>query len=123
MPHSNHTVCVLDDEPSVLRALGRLLMSDGFRVLKFCEPQVLLDHARNQLVEFAVIDIRMPGMSGLEVLAELQTVSPDARVIVITGESDPSHKAAALAGGACAFFLKPFDDELFLQAVRKAISA
>jgi two-component system response regulator HydG len=115
-------ICLLDDEPSVLKALGRLLASEGLQTEKFCDPSRFLDHARSHPMRLAVIDIRMPGMTGLEVLAELRTSAPHGRVIVITGESDPTHRAAALAGGACAFFLKPFDDEMFLQAVRDALA-
>ncbi|HEX5176280.1 MAG TPA: response regulator [Chthoniobacteraceae bacterium] len=115
-------ICVLDDELCVLKALGRLLASEGLRTEKFCEPAGFLEYARKHPVRVALIDIRMPGMTGIEVLAELRTILPGARVIVMTGENDPAHRAAALGGGASAFFLKPFDDDALLQAVRKAIA-
>lgn len=73
-------------------------------------------------MRLAVVDIRMPGMSGIEVLAGLRVVSPRVRVIIMTGENDPALEAEALAGGASAFFLKPFNDEVFLQAVRDALA-
>jgi FixJ family two-component response regulator len=114
-------ICLLDDEPCVLKALGRLLASDGLQSEKFSDPASFLDHARSHPVRLAVIDIRMPGMSGLEVLGKLRSVSPGARVIILTGESEPSHRKAALAGGASAFFLKPFEDVVFLQAVKDAL--
>lgn len=122
MPSSADIICLLDDEPSVLKALGRLLASEGLQAEKFCEPARFLDYARSYPVRLTVIDIRMPGMTGLEVLAELRAISPGARVIMMTGENDSAHRTAALAGGASAFFLKPFDDEMFLQAVREAIA-
>jgi FixJ family two-component response regulator len=122
VPASSDIICLLDDEPSVLKALGRLLASERLQAEKFCEPAGFLDYARHHPVRVAVIDIRMPGMTGLEVLAELRTISPGARVIVMTGENDSAHRAAALAGGATAFFLKPFDDEVLLKAVREAIA-
>ena len=115
-------ICLLDDEPCVLKALGRLLASEGLRAEKFSDPVRFIEHARGHQVRLAVIDIRMPGMTGLEVLSELREISPDARVIVMTGESDTSHRAAALEGGAFAFFLKPFDDDTFLEAVREAVA-
>jgi FixJ family two-component response regulator len=121
VPSAPEIVCLLDDEPSVLKALGRLLASAGLQAEKFSEPACFLEHARCHPVRLAVIDIRMPGMTGLEVLAKLRAVSPDARFIVMTGENDPAHRTAALAGGASAFFFKPFDDEAFLTAVRQAI--
>ena len=106
----------------MLKALGRLLASEGLRTEKFCEPARFLEHARTHAVRLAVIDIRMPGMTGLEVLSELRARSPETRVIVITGEGDSAHRSAAMSGGASAFFLKPFDDESFLQAVREALA-
>lgn len=117
------TICLLDDEPSVLKALGRLLASAGLPVEKFGDPVQFLDRAKHQPMRLAVIDIRMPGMTGLEVLSELRTVAPDARVIILTGENDSAHRDAAMEGGACAFFLKPFEAESFLQAVREAMAS
>jgi len=104
----------------VLKALGRLLASEGLHAEKFSEPARFLDYARNHPVRLAVIDIRMPGMTGFGVLAELRAISPAARVIIMTGENDPAQRSEAMAGGASAFFLKPFDDEAFLKAVRAA---
>ena len=115
-------ICVLDDELCVLKALGRLLASDGLRSESFCEPDCFLEYAREHPIRLALIDIRMPGMTGLEVMAELSAISPTARVIVMTGENDFVHRTAAMARGAWAFFLKPFDDEALLQAVREAMA-
>jgi two-component system response regulator HydG len=114
-------ICLLDDEPSVLKALGRLLASEGLAAEKFSDPAHFLDYARTHAVRVAVVDIRMPGMTGLEVLSKLREISPGTRVIILTGENNPTHPATALAGGACAFFHKPFDDERLLQAVREAM--
>ncbi|MDQ3624391.1 MAG: response regulator [Verrucomicrobiota bacterium] len=76
MPSAAEIICLLDDEPSVLKALGRLLASEGLQTEEFCDPARFLDHARSHPMRLAVIDIRMPGMTGLEVLAELRAVSP-----------------------------------------------
>ena len=115
-------ICLLDDEPCVLKAIGRLLASAGLKVEKFTEPKQFLVYALAHPVRLAVIDICMPGMSGLEVQDQLRMSVPTVRVIVMTGEDNPNHRAAALAGGAVAFFLKPFDDESFLKAVRAALA-
>ena len=122
MPSAANIICLLDDEAAVLKGLGRLLASEGLHTEKFTDPARFLAHARTHPVHLAVIDIRMVGMTGFEVLAELRTFSPTPKVIVITGESDAAHREAALAGGACAFFRKPFDNEAFLIAVRQAIA-
>jgi FixJ family two-component response regulator len=121
VPDSADTICLLDDEPSVLKALARLLASDGLHAQKFCDPACFLEHARSHPVRLAVIDIRLPGITGLEVLAALRVSSPDTRVIVMTGENNPAHRSEAMAGGASAFFFKPFDDRAFLASVRGAI--
>jgi FixJ family two-component response regulator len=115
-------ICLLDDEPTLLRALGRLLASEGLIAERFCDPTQFLEYARTHPVQLAVIDVRMPGRTGFEVMAELRTIAPDVRVIIMTGENDSAHRSAAFAGGACAFFLKPFDDEEFLRAVREALA-
>ena len=112
------TICLLDDEPSVLKALGRLLASIDLQTEKFAEPACFLAHALNHPVHLAVIDVRMPGMTGLEVFAELRKISPQSRVIIMTAEEDPAHRDAAMSNGASAFFLKPFDDSAFIAAVR-----
>jgi len=122
LPYPASTICLLDDEPSVLKALGRLLASEGLQAEKFTEPVRFLAYARSHPVRVVVIDVRMPGMTGLEVLAELRTASPEAQVLIITAEDDPAHRAAAINGGAAAFFLKPFDDDAFVEAIRAAIA-
>jgi FixJ family two-component response regulator len=121
VPFAN-IICLLDDEASVLKSIARLLASDGLHAEKFSDPTCFLAHARSHPVRLAVVDIRMPGMTGFEVLSELRALTPPPKVIVMTGESDAAHREAALAGGACAFFNKPFDDEAFLVAVRQAIA-
>lgn len=122
MPSPSNIICLLDDEPSVLKALGRLLASEGFQSEKFSEPARFLDHVRSHPMRLAVIDIRLPGMTGFDVLAQLRAFSANTQVIVMTAENNPNHRATAMATGARAFFLKPFDDEAFLAAVREALS-
>lgn len=90
--------------------------------MKFEDPVSFIRHATCNPVHLAVIDIRMPGMSGLEVMERLSTISPATRTIVITGEGDPQSRAAAMSAGAVFFFPKPFDDEALLQAIRATIS-
>lgn len=114
-------ICILDDDPSVLRSIVRLLDSDGLAAEIFEHAADLLRHVRTHAVPLAVLDVWMPQASGLEVQARLQEVSPRTKVIVMTGRDDPGIRAAALEGGAVAFLAKPFDDETFLAAVRRAL--
>ncbi len=115
-------VCLLDDDPSVLKAVGRLLSSAGWCVKQFSDPEEFLLYAKIHRTAAAVIDVWMPLMSGLEVQSRLQELSPSTRVIVFTGKDDPRVRLTALNAGASAFLTKPFDDEELLTAVRLALT-
>jgi FixJ family two-component response regulator len=111
-------VCLVDDDAAVLKSIGRLLASDGFAVRAFNEPKSFLAHVKTHPVSVAILDIWMEQMTGLEVQAELVKLSPQTRVIIMTGRKDPAAERTARELGATAFFIKPFDDEEFLTAVR-----
>ena len=116
------TVCLVDDDPAVLRSIGRLLASDGFAVRAFDRPKCFLDYARTHRVPLVVLDIWMEEMNGLEVHAQVGEFSPDTRVIIVTGRDDPGARLAALRAGVFAFFTKPFDGDKFLGAVEMAMA-
>ena len=114
-------ICILDDDASVRHSIERLLDSDGLKALSFEDAEVFFAHARSHSVHLAVLDVWMPETSGLQVQARLREVSPDTKVIVMTGRETPAIRAAALEGGAFAFLMKPFDDEAFLSLVGQAL--
>jgi len=114
-------ICILDDDSSVLSSLQQLLDSDGFEAWTFDSPDRFLAYAQEHFVKLAILDVWMPARNGIEVQERLLELSPDTRVIVITGREEPTIRAAALAGGAFAFLVKPFEDEAFLALVRGAI--
>jgi two-component system response regulator HydG len=116
-------VCLLDDDPSVLKAVGRLLSSAGWHVKQFSEPDEFLVYAKIHRVPVAVIDVWMPLMNGLEVQSRLRELSPTTRVIIFTGKDDPRVRSTALNEGASAFLTKPFDDDELLTAVRLALAS
>ena len=116
------TVCILDDDPSVLKATSRLLRSAGLGAETFSDPYPFLHFAETHHPSVAVVDIIMPLMSGLEVQNRLRKVCPSTRVIILTSKDDPSVRSQALEGGAFAFFLKPVDDEKFLAGIQEAVS-
>ena len=118
---SSEVVCLVDDDPAVLKAISRLLASDGFSVRAFNEPNRFLAHVKENAVLLVILDIWMGQLNGLEVQAQLRALSPHTRVVIITGCEDPAAEIAALECGAIGYFIKPFDDELFLAAVRKAL--
>lgn len=121
LPSVAGAICLVDDDPSMLRALDRLLSAAGLQAQLFLEPLGFLSYARCRSVALAVLDIWMPGMTGLATQQKLQTVSPNTRVIIITSDDDEWVRNAAIQGGAIAFFVKPFDDEAFLAVVHQTM--
>jgi FixJ family two-component response regulator len=116
------TVCVVDDDPSMLKALERLLLSAGFSARFFREPLGFLKYATCNPVRVVLIDIWIPGMSGLELQKKLRSVSPETRVIIVTADDEESVRSAAMQNGATAFFAKPFESDIFLDAIRQAMA-
>jgi len=116
------SVCLLDDDLSMLKALDRLLKSDGFNVERFSDPVAFLSAVGKSPRKVAILDVWMPDMNGLEVQAALRKDSPKTRIIFISGRDDPSVRQTALEAGAYGFLSKPFDDEVLLQLVRKAVT-
>ena len=115
-------VCLVDDDASVLRSMQNLLASDGIEVRAFNKPEEFLAHAASHRVPLVVTDIWMEGVTGLEILARMCAITPRPRVIVITAREDLAARATAMQIGPVAFFLKPFNDEKFLAAVRDALA-
>ena len=116
-------VYLLDDDPSVLKATGRLLRAEGWEVESFTDPHAFLQHVERHQPRVVVIDILMPVMNGLEVQKRLRELAPATEVIVLTSKDDPTVRAQALAGGACEFFLKPVNGREFLNRIRDALDS
>ena len=114
-------VCIIDDDQSVLKSLHYLLASEGYRVRPFNKAEEFLAYAKTNQVPLVVTDVWMDQVTGLEVLARLCAISPKTKVIVMTAREDLAARATAMAIGPAAYFIKPFDDEKFLTAVRDAL--
>jgi FixJ family two-component response regulator len=115
-------ICLVDDDPSIRKSLTRLLESAGFGVSAFANGEDFLEYIQANSVPVVVLDIWMPEMTGLEVLARLCAMSPKTRIIIITGREDLAVKSIANQVGAAAFLLKPFDDAEFLAKVQYALA-
>ena len=111
-------VCLLDDDPSVLKATSRLLDSAGWKVESFTDPIAFLEHAAMHRPELAIIDILMPEMNGLEVQTRLRRISPRTRVVMLTARDDPSVRRMAMKAGASAFFIKGVESGKFIEGVK-----
>lgn len=110
-------ICIVEDDPTVLRAISWLLAAEGYDILGFSLPQEFLTHVSTNAVPLVVLDVWMEGMSGLEVQTRLRAISPTTKVIIMTANSDPATRTQAEAGGVAAFFVKPFDTDSFVQAI------
>jgi len=117
------TVFVIDDDPSVRRGLERLLRSAGYLVELFASSREFLERAQCDQAACLVLDVRMPGQSGLELYESLVGGGYDIPTVFITGHGDIGMAVRAMKVGAVDFLPKPFDDEVFLDAVRGAIAA
>src|SRR6184192_2022823 len=118
---SSEIVCLVDDDPLVLRSTGLLLVSGGFTVRRFDKGEDFITYVASHDVPLVVLDIWMEGMTGFEVLARLCAISPQTHVIVITGREDSAARMTATQIGTVAYLIKPFDDEQFLEAVHRAL--
>jgi len=118
---SPEIVCLVDDDPWVLRSTGRLLVSDGFTVRPFNKGADFIAYVASHEVPLVVLDIWMKDMTGLEVLARLCAISPQTNVIVITAHEDNAARITAMQIGTVAFLIKPFDAEQFLEVVHRAL--
>ena len=116
-------IWLLDDDVSMLKALGRLMNSAGFIVEKFNHPAAFLARLEHAPCRVAILDVWMPQMNGLEVQTCLRRDSPETRIIFISGRDDPPVRHAALDAGAVAFLTKPFEDDVMVQLVRKAVAS
>ena len=119
---SRDGIWLLDDDVSMLKALGRLMSSAGLIAEKFSDPVAFLARLEHAACRVAVLDVWMPQMNGLEVQTRLRRESPETEIIFMTGRDDPSVRETALNAGAFAFLTKPFEDEALVQLVQKAMS-
>lgn len=107
----------MDDEPSLCRALQRLLQLAGFDVDTFAGGEAFLDSLPSGVPDCVILDVQMPGMTGLEVQSRLADAHAGVPVIVITGHDYPAARALALAAGAVAYLRKPVSEESLLAAI------
>jgi FixJ family two-component response regulator len=118
-----NVVCLVDDDSSIRKSVSRLLDSANYGVHAFNQPETFLEYLATHSVPVVVLDIWMAGMTGMELLVHLCARSPQTRAIFITGQDDHAAEMTVMQAGAFAFLLKPLDDELFLNAVRRAFES
>lgn len=114
-------VAVIDDDESYRAAIQRLLRSAGIPVQSFASAEAFLDSRQQQRTGCLIADIRMPGMSGLELQSKLNSDHCWIPTLFITAHGDEKIRMQAMRGGAVKFLTKPFDCEILLEAVRLAL--
>jgi FixJ family two-component response regulator len=118
----NPRISVVDDDVSVRRALGNLISSVGYQVELFASAEEFLNAGHLHDTDCLILDVRMPGMSGLELQQRLDATHYLIPIIFITAHaSDEEARRRALEAGALDFLLKPFSEESLLNSVRAAI--
>src|ERR1700720_2520985 len=117
---AERTVYVLDDDDAVLRSLERLLSSANFKPITFDHPSVFLTAAKTFKTGCVLLDVRLPGMSGLEVQTQLMKMTNDLAVIVVTGQGDIQTAVRAMKAGATDFLEKPYSDHALLGSIEMA---
>jgi FixJ family two-component response regulator len=116
-------VAIVDDDDLMRGALQGLLKSVGLRAQAFASAEEFLNSGQQHEVGCLVADIRMPGMSGLELQAKLNADQCRIPTIFITAHGDEKMRMQALRAGAVEFMAKPFDDEALLESVRAALES
>jgi len=118
---SGRIVAVIDDDESCRTALKEMLRSAGLSALAFASAEDFLKSGQQRQTGCLISDIRMPGMSGLELQAKLNADRCRIPTIFITAHGDEKMRMQALRAGAVEFLAKPFDDEALLERVRTAL--
>jgi DNA-binding NtrC family response regulator len=120
---SDGGVLIVDDDPILLEALPEALRlrMEGVSVETADSAAAALDRIANRDYDAIVTDIKMPGMDGLELLAEIRNRRPDTPTLMITGHGETDLVVHALRGGACDFIRKPIDREYLVASLRRAI--
>jgi FixJ family two-component response regulator len=115
-------IYVIDDDRSVRGAITRLLKSAGFSARAFASGREFLKNERPTENDCIILDVHMPGMTGLEVQQALRDNDVRAPIIFITGRSDDTARTAARNTGAVGFFQKPFDDQAMIDTINFALN-
>jgi FixJ family two-component response regulator len=121
MPESRAVVAIVDDDPWALDGLQRLVRSAGWRAETFASAQEFLAHPGAEEPTCLVLDLQLPGLSGLDLQKRMAEVGLEIPIVFLTGHGDIPASVQAMKGGAVEFLTKPVDEQKFLQAIQEAI--
>ncbi len=120
-PPPRPLVAVVDDEESIRKSLRRLFLAAQLDAVVYASGQEFLDSLRVRQPDCLVLDLQMPGLTGLEVQRTLTGVGVRFPTIIITAHDEPETRARCLAAGAAAYLCKPLHDEMLLEAIADVI--
>jgi len=115
-------VGIVDDDESVRMAIRSLLRSLGFKVETFGSAEDLLGSARLDDIACLIVDLRLPGMSGVDLQRQLLAAKRELPMVFISAHDDPVAQQQALTAGALAFLRKPFSEKALIDAIRSGLS-
>ncbi len=119
--NSKYFIYIVDDNPAVRDAIRFLVQQVGLNPKVFSSAQDFLDFFKAEMRGCLVLDIRMPGMSGLDLQEQLATLGANIPVIIITGHGDVPITVRAMKSGAFEFLQKPFNDQVLLDTIQAAL--
>jgi two-component system response regulator FixJ len=114
-------VAIVDDDEWVLKSLARLIKSAGFQVETFVSAENFLEAGRDSKTGCVILDIGLPGMSGLDLQRHLAAKNFQVPIIFVSAHDEAENRTQALAGGAIAFLTKPVNDKELLAALDSAV--
>jgi FixJ family two-component response regulator len=120
---SRRLVVIVDDDELVRESLNGLMKAAGFPALTFACAEEFLNSGKQEHTACLIADIRMPGMSGLELQSKLNRDNLRIPIIFITAQGDEKMRMQALRAGAVEFLAKPIDDDALLDSVRAALNS
>jgi FixJ family two-component response regulator len=114
-------IAVVDDEESIRKSLRRLLMAADLEAVAYASGQEFLDSLKERQPDCLVLDLQMPGLTGLEVQRALTGAGARFPTIIITAHDEPETRARCLAAGVAAYLCKPLHDEMLLDAIAQVM--
>ena len=123
MPTPGATIAVVDDDDAMRRSIQRVLKGHGYATEAFADAEAFLDSGIATRINGVVLDIHLPGMSGLDLQRRLRASGSTLPVIFITAYDEPATRADALAVGCVAYLTKPFDASDLADSLKRAVTA
>ena len=121
MRESDAIIAIVDDDPSVRQGLQRLIRSAGWKPETFGSAQEFLDRRRTEAPSCLVLDLQLPGLSGLDLQKQMAEAGLETPIVFLTGHGDIPASVKAMKAGAIEFLTKPVDEEDLLRAIQEAI--